>query len=465
MKKRSTQNVAGLWLVCLAVSLSGCGSDEFEKPIGAARVHLQLSRNDKALSELSVAADADAPAEYHYLKAITLDRLGRNEAANAEIARAIEKEADNPKYKGLELRFRLFARDRASVDQLIELNRKYASTSAVSLFATYGFHAKAMLLEGEQKPEAAKYHHERKLKTLETAMTLSREMPELHPDLLHFAVLYQKSDQALRLVDELLAIDAESIQLKDKKIKVLLQLKQPDEAIKIAQGIYQEQKTNKRAAESFAAVLARGSETDEHDEWYDDLADRFPRNTVVASKYSVYLTRSGRMAAAHTLLDTTIRKVRSPADKEALAFIAITLPLEVGSPEIADNALRQYRKYLTEDLLVDYFHARILFLQRRYSEAVQKMLDIVAAARDRKDGSRVLATEALVWIRRILADKVLKEQMERVLGAAEKQGRGFEIKVATEEQIKAAKEARQKAIEQQKKAAAPDPANKKKTTE
>jgi tetratricopeptide (TPR) repeat protein len=431
-----------LGVLCL---LPGCGSGEFDEPIIAAKGHLQLSRNDKALAELSVTDDEDAPAEYHYLKAITLDRLGRNEAALAEIARASAKAEDNPKYKGLELRFRLFARDRSSVDQLIELNRKFASTSAVALFSTYGFHAKAMLLEGEDKPEAAKYHHDRKLRTLETAFTLSREMPELHPELLNFAVLYQKPNQALKLVDELLELDKDSIQLKNKKIKVLLQLKRPDHASKLARTIYQTQRTNRKAGEAFAAVLARATETKDHDEWFDDLVERFPLNTVVMSKYSVYLTRTSRMAAAHTVLDNGIKRVRKEEDKESLAFIAITLPLEVGSPEIADIALRKYEQYLKEELLIEFFHARILFLQRRYSEAVQKMLTIVSEARHREDGSRVLATEALVWIRRILADKVLKEQMERVLGAAERQNRQIEIKIATDEQIKAAKDARDQA--------------------
>jgi tetratricopeptide (TPR) repeat protein len=437
--------VTGFALASMLLGIAGCGNSEFEKPIQSAKEHLRLSRNDKALNELSISNDQNAPAEYHYVKAITLDRLGRNEAAMAEIARATEKADDNPKYKGLELRFRLFARDRSSVDQLIELNRKFASTSAVALFSTYGFHAKEMLLKDEKKPQAAKYHHERKLKTLETAFTLSKEMPELHPELLNFAVLYQKSDQALRLVDELLALDEDSIQLKDKKIKVLLQLKMPNEASKIARAIYKTQRTNRKAGESFAAVLAQTSGSDEHDEWFDDLIDRFPVNTVVMSKYSVYLTRTGRMAAAHTVLDNGIKRVRKEEDKESLAFIAVTLPLEVGSPEIADIALRKYEQYLKEKLLVEYFHARILFLQRRYSEAVQKMLTIVDEARKRQDGSRILATEALVWIRRILADKVLKEQMERVLGATEKQDRRFEVKVATEAQIKAAKEARAEA--------------------
>ena len=432
-----------LSVLVATLALPGCGSGAYDENIKAARIHLQLSRNDKALMELGASEDSDAPAEYHYLKAITLDRLSRNEAANTEIARAIELAPDNPKYKGLELRFRLFARDRSSVDQLIELNRKFASTSAVALFATYGFHAKAMLLKDEDKPAASKYHDDRKLRTLETACTLSREMPELHPELLNFAVLYEKSDQALRLVDELLAMDKDSIQLKDKKIRVLLQLKKPDDAIPIAQGIYKEQRTNRQAGEAFAAVLGQGSLTDEHDQAFSDLMDRFPLNTVVITKYAVYLTRTGRMAAAHTLIDKGLTKIRSEEDKESLAFIAITLPLEAGSPEIADIALRKYEQHLKEELLVEFFHARILFLQRRYSESVQKMMNIVDAARLRQDGSRVLATEALVWIKKILADKVLKEQMERVLGAAEAQNRRFEVQVATEEQIKAAERDRE----------------------
>lgn len=427
--------VCSLWYWLSALNRQ----EMFVEKIREARKHLQLSSNQAALESLSVASDTDAPPEFRYLKAVTLDRLMRYEPAHAEIRRAITAAPDDPKYKGLELKFRMLARERSAVDQLIELNRDYASTAAVALFAAYGFKAKAILLEQEGNPKAAEYHHRRKQQTLDTAITLAADIPEFHPELLTFAIREELPNESLGLIDGLLKLDQESISLRSKKVRVLVALKQIDEAARLAEVLYTETDENLQGAEYFASVLSQATENEYRDELFEKMIDRFPLSTVVVSKYAVYLTRSGRLPRAQKQLDDAIARQTDKEERESLAFVSITLPLEVNAPSVAEEYLRKHRKYLQDDLLVDFFEARILYLRKQYGESVRKMMHIVKVSKDDEGGSRMFATEALTWVRRILAEKVMANQLDEVIEATG-QSSGARVKIATKDQIKAAKE-------------------------
>jgi tetratricopeptide (TPR) repeat protein len=405
--------------------------------IAEARRHLQLSSDKAALESLSVTSDSDAPPEFRYLKAITLDRLKRYEPANAEIRRAIAAAPDDPKYKGLELKFRMMARERSAVDQLIELNRDYASTAAVALFAAYGFKAKSILLSEEGNPKSAEYHTQRKEQTLDTALTMAADIPELHPELLTFAIREELSNEALALIDGLLKFDPESISLRSKKVRVLVGLKRVDDAAELAEVLYAETDENLQGAEYFASVLSQTTENEHRDEVFEKLVDRFPRSTLVVSKYAVYLTRSGRLPAAQKQLEDAISRQTDKEERESLAFVSITMPLEVNAPSVAEEYLRKHRKYLQDDLLVVFFEARILYLRKQYGDAVRKMMHIVAESRNKEGGSRVFATEALTWVRRILAEKVMTSQLDKVIEVTGESS-GRRVKIATEEQLKEA---------------------------
>ena len=394
-------------------SLVGCGNaDFFQKKIDAGRLQLQLSEDEKALETLSAPNDNDAPAEYHYLKALTLDRLGRAEAANAEIRRAVEAEAGNPKYKGLELRFRLFARDRNSVDQLIELNGKHASVGAVALFSTYAYQAKSLLLKAENKPQAAEFHEKRKQETLDTALTLAKDMPELHRDLITFAVQNGKHDEALSLANGLLALSPKSVPARNQKLQVLLLLKEPDDAAKIAAELYDEMGRQLVGAEAYASVLAMTSTSAEHDKEFAELRGKYPYSTTVLTKYATYLTRAGRLVNALELLDAAIQEQPNKSQREQLAFVAITLPLEIDATEYAEERLKRYRDELTDPLLIDFFEGRILFQKRQYHDAVQRMLNIVAAEKKNPGKSTALAKEAFGWVQRSLSAQLRGTQIQ-----------------------------------------------------
>jgi tetratricopeptide (TPR) repeat protein len=425
--------VGSVWYWLSAVSRQNM----YAEKIAEARQHLRLSSDKAALESLSVTSDSDAPPEFRYLKAITLERLKRYEPANAEIRRAITAAPDEPKYKGLELKFRMMARERSAVDQLIELNRDYASTAAVALFAAYGFKAKAILLREEGNPKSAEYHNQRKRQTLDTALTMAADIPEMHPELLTFAIREELPNEALALIDGLLKFDPESISLRSKKVRVLMALKSVDDAAELAEVLYAETDENLQGAEYFASVLSQTTENEHRDELFEKMVDRFPRSTLVVSKFAVYLTRSGRLPAAQKQLEDAIARQTDKEERESLAFVSITMPLEVNAPAVAEEYLRKHRKYLQNDLLVDFFEARILYLRKQYGEAVRKMMHIVAESKNQEGGSRVFATEALTWVRRILAEKVMTSQLDKVIKTTGESS-GSRVKIATEEQLKEA---------------------------
>jgi predicted Zn-dependent protease len=155
------------------------------------------------------------------------------------------------------------------------------------------------------------------------------------------------------------------------------------------------------------------------------------------SKFAVYLTRSGRLPAAQKQLEDAIARQTDKEERESLAFVSITMPLEVNAPAVAEEYLRKHRKYLQNDLLVDFFEARILYLRKQYGEAVRKMMHIVAESKNQEGGSRVFATEALTWVRRILAEKVMTSQLDKVIKTTGESS-GSRVKIATEEQLKEA---------------------------
>lgn len=405
-------------LAVLALTMTGCGSDEeFVQKVADARKHLQLSENEEALGVLNAEDDTDAPAEYHYLKSITLYRLGRTEAAGSEIARSIEAAPDNAKYKGMELLLRLMAREKEAMDQLLQLNEKYAAVGAVAFFATYGFHAKASLLYKAEKPKSAGYHTTRSRQTLDTAMTLRDEIAEFHPDLFRLAMMQKRYEPAREILDGLLKLDPESTSLMMEKVKVLSMLKEGDEAAVIARDLYEADGKQEDLGEFYAAVLSQTSGQEEHDNQFKELLRKFARNTQVNSKYAVYLARTARLALAERHLEEAIARQNSLEGKEALAFVAVTLPLEGKAADMAEERLRQYRPLLRDPLLVEYFEARILFLRKQYRESITRMLKIVEMARKQGPESRVMATEALVWIRKILADKMIAQQMQKAMEA------------------------------------------------
>ena len=260
--------------------------------------------------------------------------------------------------------------------------------------------------------------------------TLRESITEFHPDLFRMAMLQQRHQPALEIIDGLLKLKPDSSTLKTNKVKVLTLLKQSDEAAQIAGEMFAEGDKKEDQAEFYAVALSQTSSSEKHDEEFSSLLRQFGRSTVIASKYAIYLARTSRLEQAEEHLEKSIKKQTTGEGKEALAFVAITLPLEGKAPDMAETRLRQYRPLLTDPLLVEYFEARILYLRKQYREAIRRFLNIVELSRKQGPASHMMAKEALVWVRNILADKLIVQQMQKALEATndrkKKREDGFE---------------------------------------
>ena len=408
---------ASIALLCVLV---GCGRGEmYQTKIDTARQQLHLVEDTQALETLGVPNDSDAPPEFHYLKALSLDRLNRHEAAVSEIKRAVAANPNNPKYKGFELKLRLFSRDRDSLEQLLKLSDDFGSLGSVALFVTYAHQAKGLLLEVERKPKAAEYHFERKKRTFATALTLAHEIPEWHRELIIFALQDQQYAEGLKLIDGILKTAPKNLPMRNKKLQVLLALKQHDEAALLARELFDDSNQQMDGAEAYAAVLAMASVNDQNDVEFEKLQAGFPRSIQVLCRRAAYLTRAGRMHEAFKLIDDAIPTQSTKSARETLAYASITLPLEIGNVEFAEQRFQKYRSEISDPLLLDYFEARLLYLRHQYREAVQKMLNIVEAEKKNPGQSSALAADALAWIRRILTDRVVSDQMNVAIDKSE----------------------------------------------
>lgn len=407
-----------LALLCLVV---GCGRGEmYQTKIDTARRQLRLVEDTPALETLGVSDDSDAPAEFHYLKAIALERLNRHEAAVSEIKRATTADPTSAKYKAYELKLRLFARDRESLEQLLKLSDDYGSLGSVALFVTYAHQAKGVLLEAERKPKAAEYHFDRKKRTFATALTLAHEIPEWHRELIIFALQEQQQEEAMKLIDGILKVDPKNLPMRNKKLQVLLALKKNDDAVLLARELFDESQQQMEGAEAYAAVLSLGEVNERHDLEFQKLQEKYPRSLQIICRRAAYMTRGGNLLDAFKLLDDAMPGQPTKSARETLAYASITLPLEIGNADFAEQRLQKCRSEISDPLLVEYFEARLLYLKRQYSEAVRKMLNIVAAEKKNPGKSSALALDALTWVRRILADRVMSDQINVAIDKSEK---------------------------------------------
>ena len=96
----------------------------------------------------------------------------------------------------------------------------------------------------------------------------------------------------------------------------------------------------------------------------------------------------------------------------------ITIPIEAGFAGLAEAELNRYRNQIQDEQLVTFYEGRILFLQKRYGDAVEKMASIVEAQRWEIGGARNLASEALKWIRQIQNDEMINLQLQKAATGA-----------------------------------------------
>lgn len=401
---------AALFCLTIMLAVSGCGNSVDAEKIAAARLNLQLAEPQKTIDGL---AELEPSAEYHYLKAIALDRLNRPGPAMAEIDFALETEPDVPKYKGLKLKFLLFQTNVEAIGQMIQLHEDNTSNPSVSLFSIYAYQAKTLRLAKLRKVRAAAAHRRRANDALVVCVRLIAEIPEFHTDVLNFAIQNGLKKDAELLADQLLELDPDNPNLARYKLEILVLAEKFDKAAEMARSIYHKNDRSELAAVLYSQILSQAKANKDYDREMRDLVQDHPRSVDTVTNYAIYLARSDRMAEAIKVTEYAIRQHKLIAPRSQLISTAISLPLEAGDAVLAQHELERYRQQLSDTYLIRLFEGRIHYLNKNYGEALDKLQSIVMADRREVGSARLLASEALKWIRTILNDEAVITQMKR----------------------------------------------------
>ncbi len=404
--------IIAVYGLCLLLALCGCGSERLSPAALAARKELQLERPQKALDQLSAEPVDDSP-EAHYLKAIALERLERIEAAKGEAKLAADRAPKNPKYAGLSLRLKLFDGDDKAIEPLLQLHDENPSSAAVSLCSVYAFQAKHVRQRTEGKLRAARVQLEKAQASLSTALSLSAEIPECHRELIGLAQWFEQPTDALKLIDGLLHEEPGHVDLLRDKVKVLVMAKRVTEAIRTASDLYKRLERTEGAAVEFANTLNRLPPSPAVFEQYADLRDHFPRNTSILLRHCWSLGKSGQIATACETLGTAFEQQSDLRQKRLLAESAVAIPLEMKDADIAEQQLKRFRQMIQDQQLLDYLEGQLAYLKKDFGECYAKMQSVLEAGYRRDTASREMAHAALQWIRQLVSQQTLTDQIRK----------------------------------------------------
>lgn len=434
---------------CL-VACVGCSSKAPPPELAEARRLLQLDRVQPALDVLA-AMQGDPTAEGHYLKAIALDRLQMKDVAAEEIRIACEQQPENTKYRGLSTRFRLYdALEKGKADgadELIQMYREHPTAADAAMFAFYAHQAKRMQLTAQAKLDAAEKEHQASLQALNTAIALSSAIPEFQREMLSFALVFEMGDSAKVIADKLMAVDATNVELLQDRVRVLMLTGQPEEAVAVAAELHQRKKRDETSAEILAKTLTatgpdvtrdrqfrdlcerypenqtvlqaylqflvRGGATDNRDRDFEALLARMPNNDDVLAQYAVYLGRSGRTPKGCEVLVARARSLQDLPRRWKLINVALSLAIESGEGTLARQLLDRHNAEVPHQVTRSYLDGRVLYLQKDFAGAEQRMLEIVNMAKDDVPALKTMAAEALRWIEIIRRERAAAAVLEQ----------------------------------------------------
>ena len=412
MKLTTISHTSVIAALCLLTMLSGCSGEQLSPQAAAARKSLQFARPQEAIDKLSEGA-GDKTAEGHYLRAVALEQLERIDAAKAEIKLALDAAPANPKYKGYSLRLKLFEGDEAAMDALLDLHDKNPSSAAVSLYAVFAYQAKHVRQRSDRKLRAARVQLTNAQTSLKTALSLAGQIPECQRELLGMAVWFELPDDALKLVDALLHEEPNNLEFLRDRIKVLVLGKQWAEVISTATTLYRRMDRTEEAAVEFANTLNRLPSSPAVMGQYDTLREHFPTNTSILLRYCWALGKAGRSEQACAELAKAIVQQTDPRRRRTLAQSAVAIPLEAENDEIAEEQLKKFRKEISDDQVLAFFEGQLALLRKDYSNATEKMQDVVNIYRSDSTASPALARIALGHIQRMLTEQQLAEQIRK----------------------------------------------------
>ena len=371
----------------------------------AARRHLQFGEPEKALDMLGT-IEGRLGSEARYLRALSLERLDRRDAALSEIAIALESEPKNPTYIGFQHRIRLFQGEIERADEIIGIYDENSASGTCSMFAVYAFEAKAAHLLKKGKRRAARNHRDEAIKAIKNSARLVDDATEYHREILEFTVQYGLTTEAKSLVDKLTQLDPNNHEVARYRVRVFFITKQVDDAVDSAAAYYKKEGRVEEAALLYATVLSQAKADKKRDRVFKDLMKAHSRNADILSHYSVYLARSARLREACEVIIQTAKATKDATQQMQLINRSIALPLEMGAADQAERQLNQFRNSIPSLPLINYYEGRILYLRRQHEAAIKKLVKVAEGERNDPNGSRVLQKEALTWIQTIRDEMV-----------------------------------------------------------
>ena len=93
-----------------------------------------------------------------------------------------------------------------------------------------------------------------------------------------------------------------------------------------------------------------------------DLARKQGLSILIAE----VLAEQTKVVKAFEMLDQAMKEQPDKAARQQLAFVSVSLPLEIDASDYAEERLRICRSEISDPLLIEYFEARILYLKDQH---------------------------------------------------------------------------------------------------
>lgn len=418
-----------LVILVLTFSITGCNRHLPTAQVEVARRHLQLNRPKLAIEALA----KDDSAEGHYLKAVALQSLGERAAAREQIDESLSISAEDVKYKGYQALLDLAANKAGSAQRLIDLYDLHSSSPAIAFFATRAFVAQnnvqgalrsfklgltlvdevpEFMFQALQHAVTTEQAAEAKqlLKKLENA---APQDAELLRELLNVAVKAKLAEPAEHLFQQVQKLTPEAPDLPELHVKMELLLGHPEAALAAAHKGLESAPNHTGLELLLAESLLRCDAKPERERELAALAAKHPENPDFIARHSNYLVKNQRLPEALQLLNRAIAQTKATAVRAALMNMAIRTPLDANAPGLAEQQLAMHQAKFSNPSVADYFMGRILYLKHDYAGALERFQKVVTAQGTApSDAGRALASECLVWQRRILASQAVDERLK-----------------------------------------------------
>jgi tetratricopeptide (TPR) repeat protein len=401
--------------------------------IAQARELLQLCKFQAASDVLG----QQKSAEGLYLKAIALNGLNQREAAIETIRKAHKLEPTDPRYEGFLLLMRLGNREEEAADELIDLYEQNRSYGSLALFA-----ATAEMMKGDRAKSMATFDAavalasetpEFMFQTLDHAVTVGRlkaadellgklrtvrpKDPDAIRLLLHVALRARLGKSSEMLLTQLQELTPDDPELEKIRVRILFYLGSP-EALPAAEKLYRDRGETEDTAMLYILPLSLAPFTPENDRQFRGMMRRFPRNMEIFARYMIYLTQAGRLEEALDQINRALASssTQGPA-RTHLLELAIGLPLEKENPELLERELERHQSEVTDSQLVGYLRGRLHVMRKEYEPALAEFKKVIEAEKANKGAPRSIAADSLVWMRKILVEQRIEEQLDKVTEA------------------------------------------------